>query len=102
MRALNIIGWVVMGIAGVAAIALLVGFGVQFLWNWLIPDIFGLGEITFWQAVGLFVLIHILFGGHHAHHSRSEKKGGWWKFRERLHGELCSHNTQSESEVLSE
>jgi Ca2+/H+ antiporter, TMEM165/GDT1 family len=41
------------------------GFGqaVLQLWNHLMPDIFGLHPITFWQAVGLIGLSWILFGG---------------------------------------
>ena len=34
---------------------------VYFLWNWLMPVIFGLPEITFWQALGLKVLCAMLF-----------------------------------------
>lgn len=36
---------------------------VMLLWNWLIPDIFGLSCIGFWQALGLLILSRILFGG---------------------------------------
>jgi len=36
---------------------------VMLLWNWLIPAIFGLAIINFWQALGLFILARILFGG---------------------------------------
>ncbi len=41
------------------------GFGqaVLHLWNWLMPALFGLSAITFWQAVGLLSLSWILFGG---------------------------------------
>ncbi len=41
------------------------GFGqaVLQLWNWLMPGIFGLPSLTFWQAVGLLGLSWILFGG---------------------------------------
>lgn len=41
------------------------GFGqaVLQLWNHLMPDIFGLPALTFWQAVGLMALSWILFGG---------------------------------------
>lgn len=41
------------------------GFGqaVLHLWNWLMPALFGLPAITFWQAVGLLSLSWILFGG---------------------------------------
>jgi Ca2+/H+ antiporter, TMEM165/GDT1 family len=43
----------------------IVGFGqaVLQLWNWLMPNIFGLNRISFWQAVGLLGLSWILFGG---------------------------------------
>jgi hypothetical protein len=46
----------------------LLGFIVMHLWNWLMPAIFGLGLITFWQALGLFVLGKLLLGGFHRHH----------------------------------
>lgn len=36
---------------------------VMWLWNWLLPELFGLPEITFWQALGVFVLSKLLFGG---------------------------------------
>ena len=34
---------------------------LMWLWNALMPAIFGLGKITFWQAFGLELLIGILF-----------------------------------------
>ena len=36
---------------------------VLHLWNWLMPAIFGLPTLTFWQAVGLLALSWIFFGG---------------------------------------
>src|SRR5262245_53767353 len=41
------------------------GFGqaVLQLWNWLMPELFGLHPLRFWQAVGLMGLCWILFGG---------------------------------------
>jgi hypothetical protein len=38
------------------------GFVVQWLWNWLMPPLFGWKAVTFWQAVGLLALCRILFG----------------------------------------
>jgi hypothetical protein len=39
------------------------GFVAAHLWNYLMPGLFGLRPITFWQAVGLIVLGRLLFGG---------------------------------------
>jgi hypothetical protein len=64
MRVLKIIGWIAMGVAGVTAIGFCLGLVVMVLWNWLMPALFGLPVITYWQAVGLFVLCHLLFKGH--------------------------------------
>jgi len=46
-------------ILGITALGAL----VMYLWNWLMPEIFGLPLLTFWQALGLLVLSKILFGG---------------------------------------
>ncbi|HEY8930466.1 MAG TPA: hypothetical protein VIM55_14795 [Mucilaginibacter sp.] len=46
----------------VAAFLSLISFIVMNLWNWLMPAILHLGTITFWQAMGIFVLCKILFG----------------------------------------
>jgi len=57
-------------------------FVVMWLWNWLMPAIFSLGLITFWQAAGLFVLSKILFsGGGHARHWHSDRKKKFWHSR---------------------
>ncbi len=47
------------------ALIVIAGFGqaVFQLWNMLMPEIFGLPKIGFWQAVGLLALSWILFGG---------------------------------------
>lgn len=51
-----------MGLLGIAMLAALSAI-VMLLWNALIPTIFGLTAINFWQALGLFILAKILFGG---------------------------------------
>ncbi len=60
---------VVGGLAAAVVLAFLVGLLVQLLWNALMPDIFGLPEISYWQAVGLLILGHLLFGGGMRNHS---------------------------------
>jgi hypothetical protein len=39
------------------------GLVVQLLWNWLLPPLFGVPAVTFWQALGVLALSRILFGG---------------------------------------
>jgi hypothetical protein len=42
--------------------SLVLAWPVQLLWNWLVPGIFGLGKITFFQAFGLKVLFGFVLG----------------------------------------
>ena len=59
----EIAGWIILGVIGIAGLAILFGFIIMWLWNWLMPDIFGLATITYWQSVGIFILFKILLGG---------------------------------------
>lgn len=60
----------------------LFGYVIMWLWNWLMPDIFGLTQITYWQAVGILALAKILFGSFGGHHSGSKSKSRKsWKSR---------------------
>lgn len=43
------------------AIALIACIPVKLLWNWLMPELFGLKEITIFQALGICLLSNILF-----------------------------------------
>jgi hypothetical protein len=51
------------GIMAVILVATVAGTLVSWLWNWLMPELFGLPRVTFWQALGLLALCRILFGG---------------------------------------
>ncbi len=88
---LSIAGKVLVGLLIAAGVALFFGLVVMWLWNWLLPDIFGLNKISFWQAWGLVVLSHILFKSfpHPPHRSHNEM----WKkhFREK-----CFNNIRKE------
>lgn len=71
-RVAHIIGWAFLGVAFAVVFALVFGIVVQLLWNWLMPAIFGLGEISYWQAFGIVILSKLLFGaiGHrHREHA---------------------------------
>jgi hypothetical protein len=47
---------------GGIGLAFLFGWILMLLWNWLMPEIFGLKTISYWQAWGLLLLSCILFG----------------------------------------
>lgn len=51
----------ILGIVGVAIFAALGAIPLYFLWNWLMPALFGLKTVTFLQAIGLIFLTSILF-----------------------------------------
>ena len=53
-----------LAVLGMAVFALIGGEIVKWLWNWLMPSLFGLPSLTFWKALGVLALSRILFGGH--------------------------------------
>lgn len=63
------------------AVAAVLGALVMLLWNWLVPEIFGLPALSYVQAVGLLVLCKLLVGSiglgghHHGHHHHGEQCG---------------------------
>jgi hypothetical protein len=70
MRALRVLKVVLIAVVACVVMSYL----VMRLWNWLMPDIFGLHAITFAQAFGLLILSKLLLGGFHRHGG-----GGGWK-----------------------
>jgi hypothetical protein len=48
--------------AGIVLLGLILGNVIQWIWNALMPGIFNLPEITYWQAVGIFIFARIIFG----------------------------------------
>lgn len=71
LRALKIALFATLGVAAF-------GFVVMSLWNALMPGIFGLRTISFWQALGLWALSKVLFGGFRPY------SGGGWQGRRQL------------------
>lgn len=59
---------IIVGIVGVLAvlfvISLILSLPVMWLWNWLMPELFALKEITLLQAWGLSLLTSLLFKSH--------------------------------------
>jgi hypothetical protein len=102
-KVLRIIGMVFVGVIFAVLFALVFGFVVKWLWNFLMPDLFGLAQITYWQAFAMVVLAKLLFGAfgshprdpHHRHpspfnkwhdrfngtsHTPWDRKSSHWKY----------------------
>lgn len=92
--------WIKFGILFVvfATLAAFVfGYVAMSLWNWLMPALFGLKTLDYWQAVGLLVLSWIFFGrfrgmGHHGRHRLAER---WMRMspeeREKFQQQMHEH-----------
>ena len=80
VKGLRIAGIAVLGVIGAALFALVFGWLVMVLWNWLMPAIFHLGEISYWQAFGILILAKLIFGaiggGRHGGQRHKPWKGG--------------------------
>ena len=63
-------GAVLAGLSIVVFATVISGFPAKWLWNWLMPSIFGLKEITFWQAIGLQILAYIILPGSKSYSSK--------------------------------
>ena len=79
--------WAPLAIVAMCVFVTVGGLIVEYLWNWLLPMLFGWKTITFWQGLGLLVLCRILFGGwgghgvgrHHARQRMREKFQERWE-----------------------
>jgi hypothetical protein len=105
------------GLKFVLLVTLLIGvFGWVFmiLWNALIPEIFGVRAITYWQALGLLVLSRIMFGGGRGfpgHHWKQRMQARWEnmtpeereKFRNAMRrSPWCRHVDRSPTDVTAD
>jgi len=57
------INWALLAMLAAAfafALSVLFTFPVMWLWNALLPELFGFKVITFWQAFGLILLVQLL------------------------------------------
>lgn len=70
----RIVSMVVLGLVTAIVFGFVFGIVVKALWNWLMPELFGLKTITYWQAFGLVILGHLLVGSSGGSHGGESKK----------------------------
>ena len=77
----------------VPAFFVLFGAVTMWLWNWLMPAIFKLPTIGFWQAIGILCLSQLLFkGGQFGRAGRSR-----WK-KERIRKRMAEECPEAKAE----
>ncbi|HOU03199.1 MAG TPA: hypothetical protein PK719_03645 [Bacteroidales bacterium] len=96
MKAKNVFKYIGIGILGTAFLFLVI-FGVQALWNWLIPDLFGGPELGYWQTAGLFLLSKILLTGVAPGQHSDHRKSTWKK----KFNEKWDHSVKESPDIVS-
>jgi membrane-bound ClpP family serine protease len=96
MKALTVLKYAGFGILGVAFVIAVI-FGVQALWNWLIPELFNGPVLTYWQTAGLFLLSKILLTGVAPGSSEHQGKKEWKK----KYGDKFRSSCRDEEKVAS-
>jgi len=81
-NAIKIAGWVLGGIILAVIFAFLFGYFVMLLWNWIMPALFGLPEITYWMGFGIILLGRLIFGNFGpGHHKRDDRRKRYYNSR---------------------
>jgi hypothetical protein len=89
----RIISMVVIGLVTAAILGLVFGIFVRELWNLIMPELFGLKTITYWQAFGIVILGHLIFGGSGGGHSESKSS------RRRKYHDSCGEYDDSKESL---
>lgn len=79
---------------------------LMLLWNWLMPLLFGLAVVTFWQALGILALSKILFGGggrsHQSWRQSEKEKFNKDRFKEKFGQMRRMHDSIDEKKEVSD
>jgi hypothetical protein len=96
--------WVVSKIAKglvILVVAMTVlGAGTMLLWNALIPEMFHGPALTFWQALGLLVLAHIMVRGWSPWYGRPDWRHDRW--RQKMHEKFSRMSPEERENVRAE
>lgn len=91
-------------VIGILLLIVGLGFFIQFLWNVTIASMFDLPGISYWQAVGLFILAKLFFSvGRYGHSSKFKyRKHHGWKHRGESEDKPDPNNAATFSEFWQE
>lgn len=92
-RGKKIFFMIILGITGFAAFS----YFFLLLWNWLMPTIFGLPQVNYYQALGLLVLSKIIFSGMGKGGRPRHPKDAWRKEFEEKFSKMHERNNLGEA-----
>ena len=58
---MKVLNAMLVAVGAMLVVSLLTSLPVMWLWNWLMPKLFGLIEINMWESLGLTFLCALLF-----------------------------------------
>lgn len=89
-----------------AGIIAFFGWITMILWNWIMPEVFGLTRITYWQAWGILLLSTILFkrigGGEHSTPSDRKRKRQLKRYLAEEPGGPCGTGFEPDADSASD
>lgn len=102
--------WWILKAAKMASLFVLFGAAMSYvmmtLWNWVMPAVFGLTIITYWQAVGILLLSKLLFGfggwRHKSHYAQHWKQHGGAMWKEKMEEKLKSMSPEEREKLREE
>ncbi len=84
----KVLGSIIAGVFIAGFFAIVIGALIMVLWNWLMPQIFHLGTINYWQGFGIALLARLLLGGmgHKCHGDDYGNKTKYkYKYKSHMH-----------------
>lgn len=91
-RPLSIIRHVIGGLIFAALFALIFAILVKLLWNGIMPAVFGLNTISFWQAFGIILLAKLIFGGIGSRYNYYHPRRDYYHSKDRRYFYKWFHN----------
>ena len=84
-------------LAMLALFFFVLGNVIMYLWNEILAEATGVKTLNFWEAIGLFILIRILFGGFRF----GPRHGGWQRSRKHWRGKWMNMSDEERAEFKS-
>ncbi len=94
--------YITKAIFGILCLFLTITLILWALWNWLVPEIFGLKHLSFIEAGGLLLLSKLLFGGFNKEHFKQKMSANYWESKFVNHSEKEYSLTSEQKSILKD